>query len=77
MLGILQQNKELSSHTLHQRSEKKTKKCPKLESFQTLTYINFRQTNAFNMIFYISFLLGILKQTKESSCQTNHQIPEF
>ena len=77
MLGILQQNKELSSHTLHQRSEKKLKNVRSWRSFQTLTYINLRQTNVFNMIFYISFLLGILKQTKESSCQTNHQIPEF
>ena len=86
MLEILQQNKELNSHTLHQdpnfesKNLKKQQQTNKLKNvkiwrfFYILTYINFRQTNAINIIFYTSFMLGILQQTKEFSSHAIHQI---
>ena len=42
--------------------------------FYILTYINFRQTNAINTIFYASFMLRILQQTKEFSSHAILQI---
>ena len=37
---------------------RKTKKCQNLEVLSNLTYINFRQTNAINMIFLHKLYAG-------------------
>ena len=83
MLGILQENEQLSGHTLHQRSQfwvQKLKKCfRRSESgafFQILMHNNFWQTNVkcYSIrFFYTSSMLGILQQNKEWSSYTHHQ----
>ena len=62
MLGILQQNKELSSHNFIKDPNSESKNWKKLKNvriqrfFLNLTYINFRQTNAINMNFFTQAL---------------------
>ena len=80
MLGILQQTKEFSSHTLIlspkiEKKKNKTKKYQNLEVFPNFNIHDFGQRNAINMIFfYTNFMLGILQQSKEFSSHTIHQI---
>ena len=69
MLEILWWTEELRRHTVHQRpkfwvqilknkqTNKQTKKCQNLEVFPNFNiHINFRQTNAINMIFFTEAL---------------------
>ena len=82
ILGILQQNKELSSiHFIKDPNFEsknwiiKTKKCENLKVFSNF---NIRQleTKKWHQyeFFYTSSMLGILHHTKEISSCTNHQI---
>ena len=81
MLGIIQQTKEFSSHTIHQILSSKIEKKNTQEMsesggfFQIFTHDYYEQTNGIQLeFFYKSPMQGILQKTEELRHKL-HQIP--
>ena len=86
ILGTVQQNKEFTSHTIHQiytlilssKGQKNMKNVRIWRFFQILTYDNCEQTNSIHLYFFYTIpMLRILQQTEGfgKHLLKFHQIP--